>query len=180
MSDSPKADQPSPGTEDFTHSSEPFEPRVSFTLSLDKALYIQDPKAPPPHMTAKLIFCATVKPPVVLEFFSFQHFDLIIINDNGDEVFQWSAGRKFPLIASNVPVFGEEKWTVDVTLADKTGALLPAGDYIAQSFLVNHTDVGTRNPVAFAKKYAASVKFSIQNRQESTTKPPAPTQTPKA
>jgi Intracellular proteinase inhibitor len=159
------------GQTDFSHSSEQakgeVDPQVSFTLSLNSAVYIQQPEVlSPPHMIARLILCATVKPPVVLEFFSLQRFDLVIINDAGDEVFRWSAGRAFPMIASNVPVFGKELWTVDVTLADRTGALLPAGHYIAQSFLTTRTDVGTRNPVAFAKKYAASVEFSIENRQE--------------
>jgi hypothetical protein len=102
---------------------------------------------------------------VVLEFFSLQHFDVIIINDNGDQVFQWSAGRAFPQIASNIPVTGEIEWDVDVTLADNLtanqGRPLPAGNYIAQAFLVNRTDVGTRNPQAFSRKYAANVMFTI-------------------
>ena len=171
MSDYSRRGQEGTGQDDFSHSSEKssgaVDPQVSFTLSLNSAVYFQDPEVPlAPHMIARLILRATVTPPVVLEFFSLQHFDLVIINDAGDEVFRWSAGRAFPMIASNVPVFGEEQWTVDVTLADPAGALLPAGHYIAQSFLVTRTDPGTRNPVAFAKKYAASVEFSIQNRRE--------------
>ena len=94
-----------------------------------------------------------------------RHFDVIIINDNGDPVFQWSAGRAFPQIASNIPVTGEIEWDVDITLADNLtsnkGRALSAGDYIVQAFLVTHTDVGTRNPQAFSKKYAASVMFTI-------------------
>lgn len=90
---------------------------------------------------------------------------MIIINDNGDQVFQWSAGRAFPQTASNIPVTGEIEWDVDVTLADNLtankGKPLPAGNYIAQAFLVNRTDVGTRNPPAFSRKYAASVMFTI-------------------
>ena len=151
--------------EDFSYSSIPFSPQVSFTLRLNSAVFFYDQElAGPAHLIAHLIFCSTVTPPIVLEFFSLQHFDLVIINDAGGEVYRWSAGRKFPMIATNVPVFGEEHWTVDVTLADPTGVPLPAGHYIAQSYLVTHTDPGTRNPVAFAKKYAASVEFSIQNR----------------
>ena len=82
-----------------------------------------------------------------------------------DQLFQWSAGRAFSQIASNIPVTGEIEWDVDITLADNLtankGTALPAGKYIAQAFLVNHTDVGTRNPHAFSKKYSASVMFTI-------------------
>src|SRR5437879_3472932 len=105
--------------EDFSYSSIPFSPQVSFTLRLNSAVFFYDQElAGPAHLIAHLIFCSTVTPPIVLEFFSLQHFDLVIINDAGGEVYRWSAGRKFPMIATNVPVFGEEHWTVDVTLAD--------------------------------------------------------------
>ncbi len=138
--------------------------QIAFTLALDRAIYPFNAKAPS-HAQANLVFIGTVAPPVVLEFFSLQHFDVIIINDNGDQVFQWSAGRAFPQIASNIPVTGEIEWEVDVTLADNLtankGNALPAGNYIVQAFLVNHTDVGTRNPQAFSRKYSASVLFTI-------------------
>jgi hypothetical protein len=138
--------------------------QVAFTLALDKAVYPFN-VASPSHAQAKLVFSSTVVPPVVLEFFSLQHFDVTIINDNGDQVFQWSAGRAFPQIASNIPVTGEIEWDVDITLADNltanNGKSLPAGNYIAPAFLVNHTDVGTRNPQAFSRKYAANVMFTI-------------------
>ena len=138
--------------------------QVAFTLALNKAVYPFNETAPS-HAQANLVFISTVTPPVVLEFFSLQHFDVIIINDNGDKVFQWSAGRAFPQIASNIPVTGEVEWNVDVTLADNLtankGKPLPAGNYIAQAFLVNRTDVGTRNPQAFSRKYAASVMFTV-------------------
>jgi hypothetical protein len=137
---------------------------IAFTLALNKAVYTLDPtKSSPPQMTARLIFCSTVLPPVVLEFFSFQRFDLQIINDAGEQVYLWSAGQFFPLIAQNIPVIGEVHWTVDVPLADTKGVPLPTGQYIAQAYLVLHTDAGTRNPTAFARKYAASVRFMIQS-----------------
>ena len=79
--------------------------QVSFTLGLDKAVYPFNATTPS-HAQASLAFISTVVPPVVLEFFSLQHFDVMIINDNGDPVFQWSAGRAFPQIASNIPVTG--------------------------------------------------------------------------
>jgi hypothetical protein len=138
--------------------------QVAFRLALDKAVYPFN-EATPPHAQANLVFVSTVVPPVVLEFFSLQHFDVIIIDDNGDRLFQWSAGRAFPQIASNIPVTGEIEWDVDITLADNLtenkGKPLPPGKYIAQAFLVNRTDVGTRNPQAFSRKYAASVMFTI-------------------
>jgi hypothetical protein len=138
--------------------------QVAFTLALDKAVYPFNAEAPS-HAQANLVFISTVVPPLVLEFFSLQHFDVIIINDNGDQVFQWSAGRGFPQIASNIPVTGEIEWDVDITLADNLtankGKSLPAGNYIAQAFLVNRTDVGTRNPQAFSRKYAGSVMFAV-------------------
>src|SRR5216684_1406942 len=98
MSDYSTSGQEGMGQDDFNHSSEEpsgaVHPQVSFTLSLNSAVYFQDPELPlPPQMIARLIFRATVTPPVVLEFFSLQHFDLVIINDAGDEVFRWSAGR---------------------------------------------------------------------------------------
>jgi hypothetical protein len=91
------------------------------------------------------------------------------------------------MIASNVPVHREKHWPVQVTLADSHGVALPAGHYIAQSYLMTRTDPGTRDPVAFAKKYAASVHFVIEERQprpregvvvESLTVPPGGPQGP--
>jgi hypothetical protein len=137
---------------------------VAFSLALDKAVYTVDPTASsPPQMTAVLVFRSTVSPPVVLEFFSYQRFDLLIINDAGDEVYRWSAGQIFPMIAENIPVTGEVHWTVDVPLANAQGVALPMGQYIATAYLVLHTDAEIRNPAAFARKYAGSVRFSIQS-----------------
>jgi hypothetical protein len=140
------------------------EHRVSFTLALDSAVYsIGQGGSPPPEMTAHIRFCSTVSPPVVLHFFSLQRFDLDIINDAGAEVYKWSAGRVFPMLAQNISVTGEVHWKVAVPLADAQGTPLPAGQYIAQAYLTLHTDPSTRNKPAFARKYAGSVLFSIQS-----------------
>jgi hypothetical protein len=137
---------------------------ISFTLVLNNAVYTVDPtKSFAPQMSAQLIFRSTVSPPVVLEFFSLQRFDLQIINDAGEEVYLWSAGQIFPMIAENIRVIGEVHWIVDVPLVDTENVPLPTGQYIAHAYLVLHTDAGTRNPTAFARKYAASVRFMIQS-----------------
>src|ERR687884_289500 len=107
----------------FTYSNIPFiskdESYVSFTLRLDKAIYFNTPEPDPPaHLIAQLIFRGTVIPPVMLEYFSTQRFDLVIINQSDTEVYRWSTGRIFSMIASIGPVVGEKIWTVDVVLAD--------------------------------------------------------------
>jgi hypothetical protein len=146
------------------------EHSVSFTLALDNAAYsIGEDGSSAPEMTVYNKFCSNVSPPVVLQFFSLQRFDLEIINDAGEKVFQWGAGRVFPSIAQNVSVTGEVHWKVVVPLADAQGAPLPPGEYIAEGYLTLHTDPNTRNPTAFARKYAGSVLFAIQL---STLRPP--------
>jgi hypothetical protein len=113
-------------------------------------------------MSAVLTFRSTVTPPVVLEWFSLQRYDFVITDGTGAEVYRWSAGRAFPQIASNQPVDGTERWEVDVTLADKQAAPLPAGPYVVRAFLTTRTgDPGVQNPQAFAGKYSASLGFAI-------------------
>ena len=148
----------------YQSGSKPAAP-LSFTLGLDKAVYPPAPDAQSPtKMTAYLTLRSTVTPPVVLEFFSLQEYDLIITNGAGQQVYQWSAGRAFPDIASNVPVDGEKSWTIDVTLEDAQKTPLPPGPYVARAYLMNRTsDPGVTDPQAFAGKYGGSIGFSISS-----------------
>src|SRR5882724_6428397 len=111
----------------------PSEPRVSgrhhvsFELSLNNAVYQNSPSAA--QMSARMTIRSNVNPPLILEFFSLQRFDFLIINSAGSELYRWSAGRVFPMIASNVPIEGEEHWTVDVPLSNAQGTPFPSGEY---------------------------------------------------
>jgi hypothetical protein len=138
-------------------------PHVSFTLGIDKAVYpAAAGSSSPVHMTAVLTFRSTVSPRVVLEWFSLQRYDVVITDGTGAEVYRWSTGRAFALIASNEPVHGSERWEVDVPLADTHGVPLPGGPYVIRAYLMNRTnDPGVQDPQAFAGKYSASLGFSI-------------------
>ncbi len=103
------------------------ETRVSFQLGLNAADFpaATDPSKPA-HMSAKLTICSTLKPALVLEFFSAQRYDAVITNGEGVAVYHWSNGRVFPQIASLVPVDGEMDWVIDIPLADDHGVMAAA------------------------------------------------------
>jgi hypothetical protein len=164
---SEQADQKESAGQGFTFSNNPFIPKedayVSFTLRLDKAVYFNTPEPDPPaHLIAQLVFRGTVIPPVIVEFFSLQRFELLIINSSDTEVYRWSKGRAFPFLASIGPVVGEVSWKVDVILADSNGKSLPAGRYVTKAFLATSVD-GTV-PQDIPGKYSASVGFLISNQ----------------
>jgi Intracellular proteinase inhibitor len=141
----------------------PADTCVSFTLGIDRAVYpaAADPSSPS-HMSAVLTFRSRVSPPVVLEWFSYQRYDVVITDGTGAEVYRWADGRAFPMIASNQPVDGRVDWEVDVPLAGEDGTPLPPGPYVVRAYLTTRTnDAGVEDPQAFAGKYSASLGFSI-------------------
>jgi hypothetical protein len=113
-------------------------------------------------MSVVMTFRSTVSPPTVLEWFSYERYDVVITDGAGTDVYRWSEGREFPMIASNQPVDGEERWEVDVPLASKQGVPFPAGPYVLRAYLTTRTnDPGVQKPQAFAGKYSGSLGFSI-------------------
>ena len=77
---------------------------LSFQLAIDAAVYpvAADP-SDPVHMAAVLVITSMSTPPLVLEFFSAQHYDVVITNGDGVAVYHWSHGRVFPQIARSCP-----------------------------------------------------------------------------
>jgi hypothetical protein len=140
------------------------ESYVSFTLRLDKSVYINKPEPDPAeHLIANLILRGTVIPPLMVEFPSTQRFDLEIINDSDDTVvYRWSDGRIFPQMASIGPLVGEVIWKVEVVLVDSSGKSMPEGNYIARAFLTTyHPPPQLQNRIP---KYSATVGFMISNQ----------------
>jgi Intracellular proteinase inhibitor len=139
------------------------ETRVSFQLGLNAADFpaATDPSKPA-HMSAKLTICSTLKPALVLEFFSAQRYDAVITNGEGVAVYHWSNGRVFPQIASLVPVDGEMDWVIDIPLADDHGVALPPGPYVIRAYLMTFTGFpGVQDHAAFAGVYSGSLYFRV-------------------
>src|SRR5579862_8131686 len=136
---------------------------VSFSLRLDSGTYPYDSNArSAPRIAARLTLSSTISLPLVLEFFSSQEFEFLILNHTGEEVHRWGAGRVFSPVSATVLVSGEKHWTVDVPLLDANGVPLPPGLYIAQSYLLTRADAVRTSTTA--QSYLASVAFSIQDR----------------
>ena len=119
------------------------QPELSMTLALDRAVYTDSAT-----LTARLTIRNTTSDPVSLTFLTGQIYDLEIKNQKGDVVYRWSNGRLFPQIVSDVAIEGEKDYVITAPLAD-----LPAGNYVAQAWLV------ADGP---ARAYSASAAFQIK------------------
>jgi len=126
--------------------------QAAFALSLDQPLYTVDRGVP--QMTARLTLRNTTPQPLVLRFGSGQTHDLAIKNDQGATVLRWSDGQMFTQALQDLTVApGTEKnFVVLLALADKSGAALPQGRYVAEAWL---TTTGVR-------AYSASAGFEIR------------------
>jgi hypothetical protein len=125
------------------------EPEVTFSLTLDRPQYGGEEI---PAMTARLALRSTQSEPLELTFPSGQRFDLVVRNEAGVEVIRWSEGKAFTL-AFGTERFGpgERNWVVRIPLSSGN-ARLPAGRYIAETWL---TTEGPR------RIYVASVGFEV-------------------
>ncbi len=138
------------------------EKHVSFTLTLDRAVYVADlmppvdPRRAVPQMTARLTLRSTQDDPVPLEFPSGQTYDLAIKNDQGDIVYQWSRGKAFTMVVRSEQFGpGEKNWAIIAPLGTPDNKPFPAGKYTAEAWL-------TTNP---ARLYSATVAFEVQHVQ---------------
>jgi hypothetical protein len=136
---------------------------VSFKLRINGSTYTHDQAGrKAATLEARLTIEANLSPPLVLEFFSEQYYDLEIVNDAGEDVARWSAGKVFPMTATNMTIQGQKQWDVAMSLADVSGKPLPAGLYVVKAFLTTHTEPFIRKPRAFAPlQHAASLAFAI-------------------
>lgn len=126
------------------------QPEVTFSLSLDRAVY--SPRLHVPVLTARLALRVTQAEPLELTFPSAQRFDLALKNERGETVYLWSEGRAFALLYGTERFGpGEKNWLVEVPLQTKEGNQFPPGKYTAEGWL---TTEGSR-------RYAASVGFEI-------------------
>lgn len=87
----------------------------------------------------------------MLVFPSGQDFDLLLRNDKGEVVYQWSAGKFFPEAVRRLPFGpGEKNFAFSVPLSDKEGKPLAVGRYVAEAWLATQP-----------RSYAASVTFEV-------------------
>src|SRR5574340_616264 len=115
---------------------------TGFTLTLDQTVYRGTP------MLARLTIRNTQDAPLRLNFTAGQRYDLVIRNDKGEVVYQWSRGKFFTLaLGTEVIGPGEKNWAITVPLDD-----IPNGHYVVEGWL---TTAGPR-------AYAASVGFDIE------------------
>ncbi|MFB3829064.1 MAG: BsuPI-related putative proteinase inhibitor [Bryobacteraceae bacterium] len=115
---------------------------TGFTLTLDQSVYRT------PQMLARLTLRHTQDAPLRLTFNSGQRYDLVIKNEKGDVVYQWSRGKFFTLaIGTEIIGPGEKNWAIAAPLDD-----IPNGHYVAEAWL---TSAGPR-------AYAASAGFDIE------------------
>jgi hypothetical protein len=131
-------------------------PELSFGLTLDRALYAIDlmPSPEPrkaPNLTVRLTLRNTGWGPALLLFPSGQDYDVLLRNDKGEVVYQWSAGKFFPEVVRRLPFGpGEKNFAISVPLTDKDGKPLAAGRYVAEAWLATQP-----------RSYAASAAFQV-------------------
>jgi intracellular proteinase inhibitor BsuPI len=125
------------------------ERELSFQLTLDRTIYSTGKEDP--EMTARLTLRSNQEKPLELTFPSGQTFDLVLRNERGRIVYQWSENKFFPQVTRREQVTGERNWVVTVALA-REGQVLPAGKYVAEGWLT------TGDP----KKFVSSVGFEIE------------------
>lgn len=135
------------------------EKSASFSLSIDRSVYTADlmppvdPARAVPVMTARLTIRNTQDPPLKLEFPSGQTYDVELLNEKGDVVYQWSRGKAFTMIYRTEPLaYGERNWAVAVPLGTPDGKPFPEGKYTVQAWL---TTAGTR-------QFSATAGFELQ------------------
>jgi intracellular proteinase inhibitor BsuPI len=114
---------------------------LSFTVALDSARY-----APGSTMGVRLTLRSTHPDPLTLTYPSGQTYDLKILDENGNSVYTWSAGRAFIMIFRQEKFGpGERSYGVTVPLGE-----LPPGRYRVQAYL-------TTNPQMFTGEAAFEI-----------------------
>ncbi len=96
-------------------------PEVSFTVAASQAQTALD---------VRLSLRNTTAAPTELNFNSGQQFDVVLYDENGKEVYQWSRGKAFTQVVGHVTVSGEKSWLVEAPLTD-----IPAGRYALKGWL---------------------------------------------
>jgi hypothetical protein len=91
-------------------------PEQSFTLGLDNVTY-----SPGAMATARLTVRNTMPTPLRLTFPSGQRYDVIVRNEKGDVVYQWSDGKAFTMVFGTMDVTGERTWLVTFPVPGKAG-----------------------------------------------------------
>jgi hypothetical protein len=125
------------------------EQNLSFGLTLDRYVYPASAE-----MIARLTLRNTNWEPLELRFPTSQTFDLVLRNEKGDIVYQWSEGKAFlQVYRSETYGYGEQNYAILVPLAARTGAPLPAGKYSAEAWLTT----------ALPQSYRASAGFEISS-----------------
>ena len=123
-------------------------PEVSFTAALDKSVY---PAGAVSQAFARLTLRNTTPDPVSLTFPSGQRYDVVVRNDRGDIVYQWSRGKFFTMIFGTQQVTGESTWAAPFPVADQGGQPLPPGRYTVEAWLAT-------DPPAWRAQIAIQVK----------------------
>ena len=134
------------------------QPELSFGLSLDRTVFVAnlmppvDPRRAAPEMIARITLRNTARP-VQLAYPSGQDYDLIIRDEKGQAVYQWSQGKTFAVVFRNETFGpGQKDFLLIVRLADAAGQPLPQGQYVAEAWLATQP-----------RQFAASVGFEIRH-----------------
>jgi hypothetical protein len=137
-------------------------PEVSFTLALDKAIYVAnlmppiDPRQAVPTMAARISWRNSTGDAVPMEFPDGQTFEMVIWSSEGRPVWRWSDGKAFTqAFRSEKWGPGERNWVEAVLLADPRAAgvsdrPLPEGRYLLEAYLTTG-----------GKLYSATAGFQI-------------------
>ena len=132
-------------------------PELAFSISLDRSGYI--PVGPGPQVTpleiSARITLRNTSVPVELTFPTSQVYDLMIANENGDVVYQWSADKAFaPVITRLTLGPGETNYVIGTPPLMNVNRPLPPGKYVAEAWL-------TTQQIGGRKMYSASVTFEV-------------------
>ena len=118
-------------------------PEMSVSVTLDRHTY-----EPASTLAARFTVRHTQPEPLPVAFSSSQEFELVLLDEQGREVYRWSDGKAFLPVTREVELPpGEKNWTIDAPLGK-----LPPGLYTAEAWLVT----------APPGRYAATAGFAIR------------------
>jgi len=128
------------------------------SLSVDAPVYVAhlmppvDPERAAPTLTATLTIRNTTDHPLQIVTPSGQQYDFSISDQNGQVVYQWSAGRFFTQATTTIEVSpGERNFTIEIPLGNDQGKPFPAGSYSIEGWITGNGP----------KRYGALAGFDV-------------------
>ncbi|MBX9603202.1 MAG: hypothetical protein K2X35_19520 [Bryobacteraceae bacterium] len=110
-------------------------PYTSLNLTLERALIERDAPFDPVRLRATLRFSSWPPREFRFQYPSSQRFDVVLRNETGATVYQWSANRGFLTVIGVEQFVGERSWAIDDEIPS-----IPDGKYTVEVWLTTIPD----------------------------------------